>query len=162
MNQKNNELDESRYLDKYEEKIKRIKNGVIFVIIFAGVIIASNAIIEMQYIGSEVAIIRAFINFEDGYIDRVTYESIRRTLEFDQLYFRRIFSVVRNFGKVVINIGFLTIILGFLSITVDKSFNRKMRRISLILSAILFLGILYLIFEYLAKDVLITGYYPVY
>ena len=149
MSQRNDEVDENRFYDKYGGNIKRIKNGVIFVIIFASVIVASNAAIEIQYYGAEVALRRARIRYDNDEIDYETYDSIRDTLDFDQLYYRRIFSVVRNFAKVVINIGFLSIILGFLSMAVDKTFNKKMRRINLILSAILFLGMTYLIFEYL-------------
>jgi len=162
MNQKNNKLVENRYFNNYGEKIKRIKNGVIVAFIFAGIIVASNAIIEMQFYGAEIAIDRAYMRYVDDEIDRDTYESIRRNLEFDQLYFRRIFSVVSGFAKVAINIGFLSIILGFLSIAVEKSFTTKMRRISLILSAILFLGMLYLIFNNLLTDILVEEYYIVW
>ena len=59
MSQKNNELNENRFYDNYGGKIKRIKNGFIFAIIFAGVIVDSNAAIEIQYYGAEVAIERA-------------------------------------------------------------------------------------------------------
>ena len=162
LNKKKNELDENRYFNNYGEKIKRIKKGVIFVFIFASAIVASNATIEMQYHGAELALERAYRRYQDDLIDYETYNSIRDTLELDQLYFRRLFSVASGFAKVAINIGFLIVILGFLSITVDKSVTTKMRRISLILSTVLFLGVLYIIFTIILEEATPAEFFIVY
>ena len=162
MSQRNNNIGEDREVKSFGEKIQRIKKGVIITFIFAGIIVASNAAIDIQYYGAEVAIERAYRRYQDGEIDYDTYYSIRDDLEFDQLYFRSIFSVVTGFAEVVINIGFLTIILGFLSITVDKSLPRKMRRISLILSTVLFLGVLYIIFTIILEEATPAEFFIVY
>lgn len=151
MNQKNDTINENRYLNNYEKKIKRIKIGVILVIFIVSVIIVSNAVREIHYNWVEAAIRKYYIRYRDGVISYDTYNSILRNLEYDQYYFRWMCSIVSNSAEVIMNIGFLIIILGFLSITIDKSFNEKMRRISLILATIIFFSMIYLIFEYMLQ-----------
>ena len=159
MDRINNDLNKKREIKKYGEKIKKIKKGVIFVIVIAGVITASNAAAEMQHYGAELARERAYRRYENDEIEWETYNSILETLEMDQFYYSRLSSVVSGFAKVVLHIGFLKVILGFLSISADKTFTTKMRRTCLILSAILLLGMLYLVFNTLITELVIEEYY---
>ena len=159
MNQKNTTLNENRYLSNHERKFKRIKNGVIFIIIFAIVIIASNAVMEIQYNWTEVVIQENYIKYRNGEIIYDTYRSILENLEYDRIYFRWIISIVSNSAEVCMNIGFLILIIGFLYITIDKSFNKKMRRMSLILAGSILIFMMYLNFEYL-HILYVTYYYP--
>lgn len=162
MNQKNNKLNENRYLNNHEKKIKRIKNGVILVVIFTIVIIASNAVMEIQFNWTEVAIQNNNIKYRNGEITSDTYYSIVRNLEYERYYFRWIISIVSNSAEVVINIGFFIIIIGFFYITIDKSFDKKIRRISLILTGSILLFMIYLNFEYMLQTMMEAPYYFLY
>ena len=160
MNQKNNILNENRYLDNYEKKIKRIKIGVILVIIIVSYIIATNALSEIHYNWVELALQKNYILYQEGAISSDTYYSLKRNLEFEQDFFSWISLIVTSSAEVVMNIGFLIIILGFLSITIDRSFNKKMRRISLILASIIFIFMIFLIFEFVLPNTELIIYYP--
>ena len=160
MNQKNNILNENRYLDNYEKKIKRIKIGVILVIIIVSYIIATNALSEIHYNWVELVLQKNYILYQEGAISSDTYYSLKRNLEFEQDFFSWIILIVTNSAEVVMNIGFLIIILGFLSITIDRSFNKKMRRISLILAGIIFIFMIFLIFEFVLRNTEVIIYYP--
>ena len=160
MNQKNSILNENRYLDNYEKKIKRIKIGVILVIIIVSYIIATNALSEIHYNWVELALQKNYILYQEGAISSDTYYSLKRNLEFEQDFFSWISLIVTSSAEVVMNIGFLIIILGFLSITIDRSFNKKMRRISLILASIIFIFMIFLIFEFVLPNTELIIYYP--
>ncbi len=161
MNQKNIIQNEDRYLDNYQKKIRRIKTGVIIVIIIVSIIIAAEAISDIHFSGIDLVIQEYYKRYQEGAINSDTYYSIKRNLEFEQDFFRWINLIVTNAAKVAMNIGFLFIILGFLSITIDRSFNKKMRRISLILTGIIFIFMMYLIFEFVLPNAdIIIYYYP--
>ena len=155
-------LNNSKEISKggtHVDRCKRIKKGVTLVIIFASILTASNAALEMQHTGAELALARAVRRLEDDEIEWETYEMIRDTLELDQIYYRRLHSVVSGFAKVLLIVGFIPIILGFLSITFDRSFHGKLRRLSLVLTAFLLIGMLYLILSNILTDFVIEEYY---
>ena len=162
MNQKNTVPNENRYLNKYEKNLKRIKNGVILVIIFAIVIMASYAVMEIQYNWVDLVKQENYIKYRNEEITSDTYNSILRNLDYERYYLRWIISIVSNLAEVGMNIGFLITILGFFYFAINKSFNKKMRRISLILAGIMLVFITYLNFEYLLPNMVELVYYNPY
>ena len=112
MNQKNTITNENRYLSNHEKIIKRIKNGVILTIIFVIAIIVSYAVLEINQNWMDVVRQDYYIKYRNDEINNDTYNSIIRNLDYDQLYFRWIISIVSNLAEVGLNIGFFIIILG--------------------------------------------------
>ena len=160
MNQENTVPNENRYLNKYEKNIKRIKNGIILVIIFAIVIGASYALIEIQFNWTAVTMQNNYIRYRNDEITSDTYYSIERNLEYDRFYFRWLISIVSNLAEVGMNIGFLIVILGFFYFAIDKSYNKKMRRMSLILAGVILVFMTFLNFEYLLPSMVEVIYQP--
>ena len=160
MNQKNTITNENRYLSNHEKILKRIKNGVILTIIFVIAIIVSYAVLEINKNWMDVVRQDYYIKYRDDEINNDTYNSIIRNLDYDQLYFRWIISIVSNLAEVGLNIGFFIIILSFFYIAIDKSYNKKLRRISLILAGSSLVFLMFLNFQYLIPGVVDIIYYP--
>ena len=161
MNQLYTRINEDRYLEIYNKKIKQIKTGVIIVIIFVIVVVAAETINDIYHNWIDLVIQRYYLYYQEGIISSDSYYTFKEQLEFNQDFIQWISLIIANFAKILLNIGFLLIIVGFLSITTDRSFNKKLRRVSLILAVVLFIFMLYFVFEILFKDVeVITYYYP--
>jgi Na+/proline symporter len=161
MNQLHTRIKENRYLEIYNKKIRQIKTGVIIVIMFVIVVVAAETINEIYHNWIDLVIQKYYLSYQEGAISSDSYYSLKESLEFKQDFFQWISLIIAGLGKILLNIGFLLIIVGFLSITTDRSFNKRLRRISLILAVVLLIFVLYLVFEILFKEVqVITYYYP--
>ncbi|MFX0012938.1 MAG: hypothetical protein ACFE9R_21690 [Candidatus Hermodarchaeota archaeon] len=161
MNQLHTRINENRYLEIYNKKIRQIKTGVIIVIIFVIVVVTAETINEIYHNWIDLVIQKYYLSYQEGVISSDSYYSLKKSLEFKQDCFQWISLIITDLGKILLNIGFLLIIVGFLTITTDRSFNKRLRRISLILAVVLFIFVLYFVFEILFKDVeVITYYYP--
>lgn len=146
MNQENKNFHENRYLDNKKKKIKRIKIGVLIAIIIGTVIVTCEACIEIHKNWTIIKDLENYLDYRDGKIDYDEYYERFIELMHDHYLFEFAFSIVSNSARVGLNIVFIAIIIGFLSITIDDSFSKKMRRISLILASITLLFIMYSIF----------------
>ena len=81
--------------------------------------------------------------------DLINYDEYRdrgEVLLYETYLFEYYISLVSNSVKVFLNIAFILIIIGLLSITIDQLFNKKMRRISLIMAITILLFMTYSIF----------------
>lgn len=156
----NTRINENRYLEIYNKKIRQIKTGVIIVIIFIIVIVAAETINEIYHNWIDLVIQRYYLSYQEGIISSGSYYKFKAQLEYNQDFIQWISLIIADFAKILLNIGFLFIMVGFLSITTDRSFNKRLRRISLILAVVLFIFVLYFVFEILFKEAeVITNYY---
>ncbi|MFX1481330.1 MAG: hypothetical protein ACFFCI_24885 [Promethearchaeota archaeon] len=146
MTKENNNLDEDRFFDIHKKKLRRIKIGIILAIIAGTVIVASEGIIVSATDNMNVKDLNNYLLYRDGVIDYDEYNDRRYDLLFDLFQTTYAFSIVSNIARISINLVFIFIILGLLSISIDRSFNKKMRRISLILASIILLFMLASIF----------------
>ena len=146
MNQENKNFHENRYLNNKKKKIKRIKIGVIIAIIIGTVIVTCEACIEIHNNWTTIKDLENYLDYRDGKIDYDEYNDRSYELTHDHYLFEFAFLIVSNSARVGLNIVFIAITISFLSITIDDSFSKKMRRISLILASITLLFIMYSIF----------------
>ncbi|MFW9866011.1 MAG: hypothetical protein ACFFEN_07920 [Candidatus Thorarchaeota archaeon] len=146
MTKENNNLDEDRFFDLQKKKLRRIKIGIILAIIAGTVIVASEGIIVSATDNMNVKDLNNYLLYRDGVIDYDEYNDRRYDLLNDLFQTTYAFSIVSNIARISINIVFIFIIIGLLSISIDRSFNKKMRRISLILASIILLFVLASIF----------------
>lgn len=146
MNKKNSNFNEERFFQIHEKKIRRIKIGVILAIVAGTFIVASEAVIESSTYHMNAADLKNYLLYRDGLIDYDEYNNRRYDLMYDLFQTTFVFSIVSNSARIGLNIVFIFIIIGFLSISIDRSFNKKMRRISLILASIILLFMMASIF----------------
>lgn len=146
MTKENNNLDEDRFFDLHIKKLRRIKIGIILAIIAGTVIVASEGIIVSATDNMNVKDLNNYLLYRDGVIDYDEYNDRRYDLLYDFFQTTYAFSIVSNIARISINLVFIFIIIGLLSISIDRSFNKKMRRISLILASIILLFVLASIF----------------
>jgi len=146
MNQENNNFHDNRYIDNEQKKIKRIMIGIVLAIIAGTIIVASDAVLEISAFEYNMANQKNYLDYRDGIIDYNEYNDRRYELLYDLSQTQYAISIVSNSARIGLNIIFIFIIIGFLSIAIDMSFNKKMRRISLVLACITSLSITYFIF----------------
>ena len=156
MNQENNNSHDNRYINYEKKKIKRIMIGIVLAIIAGTIIVASDAVLEISANEYNMADLKNYLDYRDGIISYTEYNDRRYELLHDLYQTQYEISIVSNSARIGLNIIFIFIIIGFLSIAIDKSFNNKMRRISLILACITSLSITYFIF--LSVNVLFIGF----
>ena len=153
MNQIYTKINDSRYLVIYNKKIKQIKAGVIMVMVILMVMLAAEVINDVSYKWIDFVIQNYYKSYQEHEISYEIYLSLKEELEFDQVFYEWICFAVSGTAKVLSNIGFIFIIVGLLSITTDRALNKKLRRVSLILSISLLIFVIYFIFEILLKDI---------
>jgi len=146
MNQKNKDFKEKREIDLKKKKIRRIYIGIIIALLIGTVIGACEGIKEINHNWTTVQYQKLSMDYNNGLLDYTEYQDSREVLEYETYLFEYYISLVSNSVKVFLNIAFILIIIGLLSITIDQLFNKKMRRISLIMAITILLFMTYSIF----------------
>ena len=146
MNQKSNELYKKRHYRNPEKKIKHVKIGVIIAFIFGISFIAVEAYrgISQNLINYQLQQDR--LDFENGIITYLEYDNRRQELQLSMFEIELMASMASSTINISISIVFAFIIVSVLSISFDDSFDKKMRRLSLITGCIIFIFIMYLLF----------------
>ena len=129
-----------------KRKIKRIKISVIIAMIIGTVIVVSQAGVDLSV--SEYNYSRQKLSrlYDQGLISYEEYYDRRDQLDFDLYTDIWVISNISFYAKIGLNIAFIFVIIGFMSISVDRSFNSKTRRISLIIACVFLIFGLYSIF----------------
>jgi len=146
MNQKNKDFKEKREMDLKKKKIRRIYIGIIIALFIGTVIGACEGSKEINRNWTTVQLQKLYMDYNNDLIDYTEYKDRREVLEYETYLFEYYISLVSNSVKVFLNIAFILIIIGLLSITIDQLFNKKMRRISLIMAITILLFMTYSIF----------------
>lgn len=146
MNQKNKDFKEKREMDLKKKKIRRIYIGIIIALFIGTVIGACEGSKEINRNWTTVQYQKLYMDYENDLLDYTEYQDRREVLEYETYLFEYYISLVSNSVKVFLNIAFILIIIGLLSITIDQLFNKKMRRISLIMAITILLFMTYSIF----------------
>jgi len=145
-NKENKNFYNNRDLKNKKKRINRIKIGVIVAIIIGTVIVACEAFIEINYNWNNVENQKNYNKYRDGEISYDEYYNRTQDSLYDYSMNVYVVSIISSFARVGLNASFILIIIGFLSITIDNSFNKKMRRISLIIASIILLFMMSSIF----------------
>lgn len=146
MNQKNKDFKEKREMDFKKKKIRRIYIGIIIALFIGTVIGACEGSKEINRNWTTVQLQKLYMDYNNDLIDYTEYQDRREVLEYETYLFEYRISLVSNSAKVFLNIAFILIIIGLLSITIDQLFDKKMRRISLIMAITILLIMTYSIF----------------
>ena len=146
MNQKNKDFKEKREMDLKKKKIRRIYIGIIIALFIGTVIGACEGSKEINRNWTTVQLQKLYMDYNNDLIDYTEYKDRREVLEYETYLFEYYISLVSNSVKVFLNIAFILIIIGLLSITIDQLFDKKMRRISLIMAITILLIMTYSIF----------------
>jgi len=157
LNQDNKEPYDHRY---FSWLIKRLKKGIIVAIIFGSIFMISEAVIVIHLNWTNIAYQDAQKMADE---DRITYselDDIENQLEYVHYYVEYVCSIVSTLAHIGLNIAFIFIIIGFLSITIDKSIDKKMQRICLILAGFALFFLMFIIFMSVTGDIWL--YYPYY
>lgn len=146
MNQQYKKLDEKRYHKRPEKKIKRLKIGIIIAICIGIVFLASGAFREITNNLFACQRQQIYMDYRNGLIDYDEYYDKRNELDL-RIFENELFvSIASNTAKICLSISFFFIIACILSISFDDSFDRKFRRLSLIITFVVLLFMMYLIF----------------
>ena len=146
MNQKNKDFKEKREMDLKKKKIRRIYIGIIIALFIGTVIGVCEGSKEINRNWTTVQYQKLYMDYKNDLIDYTEYQDRHDVLEYETYLFEYYISLVSNSVKVFLNIAFILIIIGLLSITIDQLFNKKMRRISLIMAITILLFMTYSIF----------------
>jgi len=146
LNQQNKELYEKRYLKRPEKKIKRLKIGIIIAICIGIVFLASEVFGEIS--NNLIAYQRHqfYLDFKNGLINRDEYHDKSDELNLKEYENELFVSMFSNTAKICLYISFIFIIVSILSISFDGSFDRKFRRLSLIIAFVVLLFMMFLSF----------------
>lgn len=146
MNQQYKKLDEKRYHKRPEKKIKRLKIGIIIAICIGIVLLASEAFREITHNLIAYQRQQVYLDYQNGLIDYNEYRDKGNELDL-KVYENELFtSMASNTAKICLNISFVFIIASILSISFDGFFDKKFRRLSLIIAFAVLLFMMYLIF----------------
>jgi hypothetical protein len=146
MNQKNKDFKEKREMDFKKKKIRRIYIGIIIALFIGTVIGACEGSKEINRNWTTVQYQKLYMDYKNDLLNYTEYQDRREVLAYETYLFEYYISLVSNSVKVFLNIAFILIIIGLLSITIDQLFNKKMRRISLIMAITILLFMTYSIF----------------
>ena len=146
MNQKNKDFNEKREMNFKKKKIRRINIGIIIALLIGTAIGACEGIKEINSNWTIVQNQKLYMDYRNDLINYTEYQDRREVLEYETYLFEYRISLVNNSAKVFLNIAFILIIIGLLSITIDQLFDKKMRRISLIMAITILLIMTYSIF----------------
>ena len=146
MNQKNKDFKEKREMDLKKKKIRRIYIGIIIALFIGTVIGACEGSKEINRNWTTVQYQKLYMDYKNDLLNYTEYQDRREVLAYETYLFEYYISLVSNSVKVFLNIAFILIIIGLLSITIDQLFNKKMRRISLIMAITILLFMTYSIF----------------
>lgn len=146
MNQKNKDFKEKREMDLKKKKIRRIYIGIIIALFIGTVIGACEGSKEINRNWTTVQLQKLYMDYRNDLINYDEYRDRGEVLLYETYLFEYYISLVSNSVKVFLNIAFILIIIGLLSITIDQLFNKKMRRISLIMAITILLFMTYSIF----------------
>lgn len=146
MNQKNKDFKEKREMDLKKKKIRRIYIGIIIALFIGTVIGACEGSKEINRNWTTVQYQKLYMDYKNDLLNYTEYQDRREVLAYETYLFESYISLVSNSVKVFLNIAFILIIIGLLSITIDQLFNKKMRRISLIMAITILLFMTYSIF----------------
>lgn len=129
-----------------KRKIKRIKISVIITMIIGTVIVVSQAASNLSLSDYNYSRQKLSMLYDDGLITYDEYDDRRDQLYLDLYSDLWVISNISFYAKIGLNVAFIFVIIGFLSISVDRNFNNKTRRISLIIACIFLIFGLYSIF----------------
>lgn len=139
MNKNNSDFNEDRFIKNHEKKFTLIKVSVIIAIITGTLIAATEGILVSSTQRMNAADLANYILYRDGEIDYEEYNDRRYDLMYNLYQTTFLLSIVTNIARIGLNIAFIFVIIGLLSISSNRSFNKKMRRISLALASIILL-----------------------
>jgi hypothetical protein len=139
------------------KKIRRIKISVLLVMIVGTVIIGSQAgvlFINQKYIFTLEMLRRAQ---NEGTMSYQEYSIRRDALEYQLDLEEWVISNIIFYSTIGLNIAFVFVVAGFMSISFDNVFNRRTRRISLIIACVFIIFVLYSIF--IPTPIIVPYYY---
>ena len=129
-----------------KRKIKYIKICVIITMIIGTVFVVSQAGADLSMADFNYSRQKLSMLYDEGSITSEEYYDRRDQLYLDVYLDLWVISNISFYAKIGLNIAFIFVIIGFLSITVDRNFNNKTRRISLIIACVFIIFGLYSIF----------------
>lgn len=146
MTHNHKELNERRYLSNPVKKIKHLKIGITIAIVIGIIFIAIEAFGESSIALINYQMQQNQVDYNNNLITYTEYDLRRDDLELKLVEVVLMASMAGNTAKISLNIAFAFIIVSLLSISFDEFFDKKMRRLSLIISIILLIFVMYLIF----------------
>lgn len=146
MTQNNKELYERRHLSSSVKKIKHLKIGVIIAIVIGTIFISIKAFEDISIDLINYQMQQNRVEYNNNLINYEEYDNRRDYLELKQYEVVLMASIASNTAKISLNIAIAFIMVSFLSMSFDEFFDKKMRRLSLIIAIILLLFVVSSIF----------------
>jgi hypothetical protein len=153
---KNEDSVQERYNYKKKVKVKRLKIGMILVLVAGALFIICESFFvinqnwynfQKQLVGDDYT--RGLINFDH-------YSEILGQLDHNLYLNIFVISIFSTITKLSVYCASIFLIISLLSIVLDESFHRKMRRISLGLAVLI---VLFLLYPIIAGANTINNYY---
>lgn len=157
LTQNNKELYERRHLSSPVKKIKHLKIGFIIAIVIGTIFIAIKAFEEISIDLINYQMQQNRVDFDNNLINYDEYDERRNYLNLKRSEVEFMASMASNTAKISLNIAFAFIMVSLLSISFDEFFDKKIRRLSLIITIVLLLFVMYSIF--IPTQILFSPYY---